>query len=844
MITSIETFEDELKTRVKKKYLQPMTYKISPDFLKECEVIALYMPDKWTALTRDIFYDNKKKWGLKGIMKVLLEKHPYIFHYSLTPSAYIGETPFLYIAQEYYSDMVLESIAMDLMTFLKDSNRRYKWGIDNSVLHSFVIDPKMEKKSLYEIVTSNMGSFQIISGFFTHQLCKTPITLALELYYYEKSSGEKRKKEEQFNGTLQFSHTITNSTHEAISNIVEVAGGYSSFVFTFGFVEFVGQEGWYINLKTSVRQWIVSPGPTIYKNLRETASVYIGSLFKDETKENILMHTTLKAKQSEPNQFSYEMPMIHEDVLKKHNITIKDVLDNTRRYVENGNVKDKLFIGIPYSNANASWWEGFRSFQLTGNGIALEEDRNFYYELSRVLKGLDVIPGILDVSSKEFKVKEKATSKKILFSHMTVPNNINHLTINIFSADPSHYEDIKNILFHEIHDSNLPEGVERFPFRNAEQTNIHFQNKTLPVNLTYQGIKNAHQLFSGDFEQKVQDVYEEVACVLQQDSCINLFFLPDYQKLTKPGKQDPYKAIREAFGRHGQHVQFINYRFGDRSINYHPDRKIDDPNNKLQRYRHAFLDCLSKQGVMQTFITPIEDSILELGIMEEKIHGRNVLFMTRQQDNRIWIKIAGITQWVQYDKAAGLFDTLKYFKRSVPQIEESFILENVMKEVKPFEGEVLLYLPANLRMKISWLTNTKFSMATNPLTHIPNVHLIRYNNWDDVPSYFTRAYKSEKWANSQPKGLFALNQTSFLSLANRGDQIRAQLGKSRFTAEEEINYKRKRLVEFSVLNGGRFTAEELANYAHESRQRNISYDSFTNLPQILYWTQQLVEDFK
>ncbi|WP_404445914.1 hypothetical protein LG307_20335 [Sutcliffiella horikoshii] len=842
MITPIETFEEELISIGKKKYLQPMTYKISPDHLKQCEVIALYMPDKWTELTRDVFY--KKKWQLMGIMKLMLEKHPYIFHYSLTSSSYVGEKPFLYIAKEYYSVNVMDSVAMDLMILLKDSNRRYQWGIDNSVLHSFLLDPKMEKKSLYEIVTSDMGSFQIISGYFTHQLCKKPITLALELYYYDYSTGEREQKEEQFNGTLQFSHSVTNSKHEAISNIVEVAGGYSSLVFTLGFVEFVGQEGWYINLKTSVRQWIVSPEPTKYKNLKEQASVYIGSLFKDETKENVLIHTTLKAKQSEDNQFFYEMPTIHEDVLKNHHITIIDILNNTRHYVENGNVKDKLFIGVPYSYANASWWEGYRSFQLTGNGIALEEDRNFYYELSRVLKGLEVIPGIMDVSSKKFKVKEKETSKKIPFSQMTIPNNINLLTINIFSADPSHYEDIKKILFHEIYDNNLPAGVEKFPFRNAEETNIQFQNKILPVFIKYKSIKNAHQLYAEDFEKKVQDVYEEVANDLQQDSCINLFFLPDYQKLTKPGKLDPYQAIRQAFGRHGHHVQFINYRFGDPSKTYHPDRNLDNPNNKLQRYRHAFLDCLSKQGITQSFVTPVEESILEIGIMEERVFGRNVLFMTKQQDNQISIKIAGITQWILYDKAAGLFDTLKYFKRSVPKIEESFILENIMREVSSFEGEVLLYLPANLRMKISWLKNTKFSSATNPIAHLSNVHIIRYNNWDDVPSYFTRAYKNQKWSNSQPKGLFALNQTSFLSLADRGDQIRSQLGKSRFTAEEEINYKRKRLVEFSIINGKRFTREELANYAHESRRRNISYDSFTNLPQTLYWIQQLVEDFK
>ncbi|MGD6805202.1 RNaseH domain-containing protein [Rossellomorea aquimaris] len=843
MITTIETFEQELNSLGIKKYLQPLTYKISPEYLKSCEVNALYMPDKWAELTKEIFYKKYGKWQLTDILDLLLQKHPYIFHYSLSQSSYIGDTPFLYIATEYYTEEVLDSVAMDLLTLLKESNRSFNWGIDNPILNSFVLDPKMEQKTLYEIVSSGMGTFQIISGYFTHKLCKKPVTLALELYHTDHSSGERKKVEESFNSTLNYAHTKTNSKHEAVSNIVEVAGGYCSFVFSLSFVEFAGQEGWYLNLKTNVRQWIVSPLPTKYNSFTKEASVYVGS-FSKENKGNVLMHTSLKASKSS-NDPSYVIPLIHQEALKKLNITIEGVLDNTRNYVENGKMPDRLFIGIPYSYSNASWWEGHRSFLRTGNGVALEEDRNFYYRITEVLDGLETIPGIRDVESSKFKVKAKQTSKKIPFSHMTVPKNINQLTINIFSADSTHYEDIRDILFNEVQDEKLPEGYEKFPFRNKEEAVIQFENKKVPVVLKSRGISNAHRLYSDDYEKKVQSVYEEIAGDLDIN-CVNLFFLPDYQKLTSQTKQDPYRAIREAFARHGQHVQFINYRFGESSKHYHPNRNIDKESNKLQRYRHAFLDCLSKQGITQTFTSPLEDSVLELGVMEEKLFNKRVLFMTRHQGERIQIKIAGFTPWVSYDKAAGLFDSLQFSKRKTPRIDESFVLENIMNEVNAFDGEVLLYLPAKLRKKISWLGNKRFSKEQNPLSNIPKINLIRYNNWEDVPSYFTRGYKDkeEKWSNTQPKGLFPLNPTSFLSLADRGDQIRYQLGKSRLTAEEEENYRRKRLVEFAILNGEKYTAEELANYAHGSRRQNISFNSFTNLPQILFWIQQLVGDFK
>jgi hypothetical protein len=841
LINTIETFEQELNSLGVKKYLQPLTYKISPEYLKSCEVTAIYMPDKWADLTKGIFYKKYDKWQLTGLLDLLLQKHPYIFHYSLTQSSYIGDIPFLYIAKEYCKVDVLDSIAMDLLMMMKESNRRFNWGIDNSVLNSFILEPKMEQKTLYEIVTSNTGSYQIISGYFTHLLCKKPLSLALKLYHTDNSSGEKKRVEEGFNGSLHFSHTKTNSKHEAVSNIVEVAGGYCSFIFSLGFVEFAGQDGWYLNLKTSVRQWIVSPTPTKYKSFTKEASVYVGSFSKKLT-GNCLMHTSIKARKS-GEDYSYEMPTIHEEALKKFNITIQDILGSTRNFVENGKRPERLFIGIPYSNSNASWWEGHRSFQLTGNGVALEEDRNFYYMITEVLEGLEITPGIRDISSSKFSVKAKQTSKKVPFSHMTVPEEINKFTINIFSADSTHYDDIRNILFNEIFDEKIPEENEIFPFRNKEETEIRFHNKKVPVVLKYRNISNAHRLYADDFEQKVQDVFEEIAGDLD-NHCINLFFLPDYQKLSSPTKHDPYRAIREAFARHGQHVQFINYRLGEASKHYRPSWNIDKTSNKLQRYRHAFLDCLSKQGVTQTFASPFEDNVLELGVMEENLFNKRVLFMTKHQGGQFLIKIAGFTPWVPYDKAAGLFDSLKFSKRKAPKIDESFVLETAMEEIAGCDDEILLFLPASLRMKISWLGNKRFSKEINPLSRLSNVNIIRFNNWEDVPSYFTRAYKEEKWSNTQPKGLFPLNTTSFLSLADRGDQIRSQLGKSRFTAEEEENYRRKRLVEFAILKGEKYTAEELANYAHESRRQNISFNSFTNLPQILFWIQQLVGDFK
>ncbi|MBH0173642.1 DUF3893 domain-containing protein [Fictibacillus sp. 23RED33] len=846
----IRDFESQLSDEKVTNYLQPLRYEIDSEYLKEAKVIALYMPIQWIDMTRKIVFQDHKKWQIRVLLENLVMEYPNIYGFYLDEQSYFGNEPFLFLDKEEFNSNpdFLHEISLSIVKLFKEYNLIHNWGWDSSVISSFYFNPRIETISLSEVIPKKY-KMAVLNGYFTSKLCINPLTVSLELFKQEENSEGNGKERvwKVINEELYFSHACGGgSDHEAISLPFEIEGGYCSFVLAFNYYEPVDEQGkYYINLNTSVRQWVTAPVSLDYKKYKSSLSLYIGKFIKDGA-SNLICTSISYIRKNQKNEYEYKVPGVHQEFLHRHAIGIREVLDD----VQNGKSIDELFVGIPVANSTKTWWVNHYKMNLTGNGVTIEEDRQFYEKIGGLIEGLRYVKGFKPVTSKQFSILAKDTSKKILFSNMIVPEKVKVITLNVFTAEECHMSDFRKILLNEIQDKG---GEVLFPFKDMEDCHVKFHNGVVKIKLNKVLLKTAHQLYETSDNEKLTDIINEVSSFINQATYeLNLFFIPAYQKLreTLMGT-DPKNIIRKAFLRLNSHVQFINYQPSKENEYL---KKLDEDKSKLHRFRNALLDSMSKLGIEQGLknfnVQSKEDALLikdtvELGILPKKVGKKEFLFFTKCEHGNIFIKAAGVTDWFAYTEISKLFNKLTDVSVRSPWADETFIMNHLVTEISEIQKSAILYFTANLRGRLPWLRNSNFGKLGNPLLlKFDNISIIRVNDWDDVPGYFTRKIKENKWINSQQSGLFQGSETVYFSLANRGDQIFGQLGKSRFDIENAQNFKKKRLVELAIIsNNSKFSLTELANLVHNRRRVNISYDSFTNYPQPLFWVEQIVKDY-
>ncbi|MFS0777086.1 hypothetical protein ABC255_13935 [Neobacillus sp. 3P2-tot-E-2] len=467
----------------------------------------------------------------------------------------------------------------------------------------------------------------------------------------------------------------------------------------------------------------------------------------------------------------------------------------------------------------------------------------FYREVASRLKGLKKVDGLMDISQKSSKLDKKGKSENIIFSNMTVPSHINHLTINVFAAAQQHFNDFVGCFLDKVVDQK--NGVLVFPsIKSNTKVKIHFFNKEVELRFVFKELKKSHLLYS-DKNSKISEVTQEINSLLNDKiQNINLFFIPDYQNHRDDKKRDPKQLIHIALRQLHQQVQFINYRYLEKIFGvYHPNREIDKPANKLHRFRSAFLDGLSKTGIHQHIETKWEEDVVQIGLDIIKLDKNEIYCLTKQENENVFIKAIGQTRWYLYSDYPTFWEDLlelPYPKNDRQQWGIDGLAAEICKEKK----HVLLTISASVRQKVPFLQNGEISSG-NPFMKMGNVTLIRTDHWS-VPDYYTRGIKNNEWANTQVDGLFSFNDYIVFSLASRGDQIKSQLGKSRLDEEEQTFFKKKNLIEFLIFksNQTKLSNEEILQFIHTTRKQNVSYDSYTNEPQILYYIEQIVNDYK
>ncbi|WHX40373.1 RNaseH domain-containing protein [Mesobacillus sp. AQ2] len=843
-------FEDRLQNEGIKDYLQPLRYKIDKNHLEQAVVVAFYMPDKWKEMTRAIYFRNHRKNPIRDLIKDIEMEYPEIYTCYLAEPSYYGDEPFLFINKEEYDSKpaMLKDISLSFVKLLKEYNRLHKWYLDLSVVNSFVIDPVVKVMHLSEVIHKPY-KMAILNGYFTSQLCKVPLNVTLEVYKY--IGEEKLKTFDVIEEVLYFSHASGGGLeHSAVSRPIEIDGGYCSFVLSFSLYEPISNDDHlYLQLKTSVRQWISYSEPTDYKSFKNNVSLYMGNFKKDGGSS--IISTTLRAKQGSDEGIDYVIPSVHKERMEDFGTSIRDVLDSTVTYIQNGMKEDGLFIGFPVANATISWWVNHWKFKMTGNGVTLEEERNFYERAAEVVEGIEPVDGHRIISSKGAKVLGKGKSKQVHFSKMLLPAMLKNqeVSLNVFVPDEKYIESFKEEFLALVEDQQDKEII--YPLRDGNAFRIKFLNGYMTIRYNAILMKSAFKIYEGAKEEKIAEVQSEVTQYLSDDIIeMNIFFIPDYHKHPEYKKKDPLKLIRKAFLQLGKHVQFINY-----PVKENIQAKTLAKSNINHPYRNAFLDALSKLGVEQAITKynapskvgeTLADKIIEIGVIQDYLDKKSFLFLTKYDGDNTYIKAAGVTDWYAYHEVAKLFKKLCDSKTRGSYVDETFIMDHVTQELFGIEKPVVLYISANLRQKLSWLSNKNFKVDKNPLiSQLPNISIIRVNTWSDVPDYYTRKFKRHgSWENSQVSGIFQDSENIYYSLAGRGDQIYGQLGKTRIGSEQKEEYKKKRLVELVILNANPNISEvELANLAHQRRRVNISYDSYTNYPQALYWLEQMMGDY-
>lgn len=842
--TLIKSEESYLNKGIK-KYLQPLMYELDVEFLKSTTIIALKMPLEWRELTVQLFSDQKKKWKLSDVLKDICRKHPFIYTYFLEDASYKGNEPFLFFDKEQFNDINLKEVSLSLASILKEYNREFGWGLDNQLIKEIFLNKNYQEITLYDILSKSY-KYAVYSGYFISKLCENSIEAELELYYHEYELNEEKGKKEKIVPSIKYkmSPTLTfrqssngGKLHEAISQEFELGAGYFSYVLEMNLlVTPLGKDKIYMNLKPSIRQWITLDGTTDYKYTKENPSVYIG--LRNQAGKSYLVHTNFTKMNKDFSE--YKLPKVFNDILTRYNISFRDLLDNTKKYVSN----NELFIGIPYKQSTASWWSNNKSFDLTGNGITVEESRMFYRKVEASLSGLKIIDGNLDISNSSSKIASKGTSEKIYFSNMNVPSHINQITINVFAAEKKHFNDFIECFLDKIVDRT--NGVPVFLGVNSgSKVNVEFFDKVVEMSFLFKEINRSHILIE-DRNAKIAEVAHEIDSLLDKDKLnINLFFIPDYQNHKDDKKRDPKGIVRQAFRQLGQRVQFINYRYLEMIKGvYYPNREIDKPNNKLHRFRSAFLDALSKIGIHQHVETKWKEEFVQIGLDIIKLNKKEYYCLTKQVNENVFIKAIGQPHWYLYSDHPIFWEDMLRLPNP-KEDNQQWVIDGLAAEIRKEKKHVLLTISAGVRQKVPVLQNGGISNE-NPFMRMGNVTLIRTCHWIEVPDYYTRGYKKNEWVNTQVEGLFKFSENIIYSLANRGDQIKSQLGKSRIDEEEKTFFKKKNLIELLLIKSQQtnLSNEEILQFVHTTRKQNVSYNSYTNEPQILYYIEQIVNDYK
>lgn len=842
----IKREENYLKNGIK-KYLQPLMYELDIPYLKATNVIALWMPSAWKEITLALFFDSKKKWKLSDLLKDLCRKYPFILTYYLDDASYKGKEPFLFFDQTKFSDEMLEEVSLELASLLKEYNQEYGWGIDNQILNSFYLNNHYDQVSLYEILMKDY-KYAVYSGYFISNLCKNRFNAEVDLYYSEyemdEKTGKKKRIQVPYKKTvnLNFQHSSNGGkAHEANSQVINLGAGYFSYVLEMNLlVTPMETDRVFMNLKPSIRQWITLDGITEYKFMKEQPSIFFGER-KQENGKSYLVHTSFaRVKNEESNEPKYKLPKVLNDFLNRYQISFRDVLHNTKKYVST----QEIFIGIPFKQSTASWWENYRSFDLTGNGITVEEGRMFYREVCTQLDGLKIVDSLLDISNRSSRILKKEKTEILLFSHMVIPNHIDELNINVFAAEEKFFQEFVEHFLSRVKEKN---GALVFlNIQSGARVMVSFFNKRIGFNFWYKEIKKSHLLMD-DHKTKLKEVYEEIDSLLIKNQVnLNLFFIPDYQNHKEDSKRDPIEMVRHGFRQLGQSVQFINYRYLEQQAKiYFPNREIEKPKNKLHRFRSAFLDSLSKIGIHQQVEIKWEEEFVQIGLDLIKLDNKREYYcMTKQENEDVFIKVIGQTRWYKYSDYPVFWEDM--LQSPLPKEDrQQWVIDGLSAELRKEHRHVLLTISAGIRQKVPCLRNDQIS-PNIPFSKLGNVTLIRTCDWKEVPDYYTRRIRNDKWENSQAEGLFQFNNYISYSLADRGDQFFSQLGKSRIDEEDKEYYKKKKLIELLIFksNETKLSNQEILQYIHTTRKQNISFNSYTNEPQILYYIKQIVDEYK
>lgn len=837
--------ENYLKQGIK-KYLQPLVFEMDLSFLKTTNVIALKMPQEWKEMTLILFADSQKKYKLSDVLKDLCRKYPFIFSYFLDDASYKGIEPFLFFDKNKFNDSVLKEVSLELASLLKEYNREFNWGLEHRLLNEFYLNKNYIEISLYDILEKNY-KYAVYSGYFISTLCESSINSELELFFNEdsvnKTTGKKKKVRVHYNKKvhLTFQHSSNGGkSHEAISQEINIGPGYFSYVIEMDLVEApMEEEKLYMNLKPSIRQWITLNDTTEYKYTKENPSVYIG--IRKPGEKPFLMHTSFsRVKNKESKEATYKLPKVLNDFLNRYQISFQEVLHNTKKYVSN----QEIFIGIPYKQSTASWWENYRSFELSGHGITAEERRMFYNEVGQRLNGLKMIEGCLDITKHSINILKKETGEHIRFSNMVVPSHIDEIHVNIFAPEEKYFHDFVECFLSKVKEEK--EGISIFSeVESGSRVTISFYNKDILLTFWYKEIKKSHLLID-EKESKIREVYNEIDSFLLMKNKVNLnlFFIPDYHNHRNDKKRDPFKMIRIAFRQLGQSVQFINYRYQEINENYFSSNDMNKPNNKLHRFRSAFLDGLSKTGIHQQLKINWEEDFVQIGINMIKLDKKEYFCLTRQDKENVLIKVIGQKKWYRYSEHPIFWEDM-LLSPQPKEDRQQWIIDGLAAEIRKEKKHVILIISADVRQKVPCLKNNQITLD-NPFMKLGNVTVVRANYWKEIPDYYTRGIKENQWSNTQVEGLFQFNDFQFYSLAGRGAQIRSQLGKSRLVEEKTNYYRQKNLIELLIFKSKatNLPTEDILRFVHNTRKQNISFDSYTNEPQILYYIEQIVNDYK
>ncbi|UOY92512.1 DUF3962 domain-containing protein [Ectobacillus sp. JY-23] len=777
---------------MKIKELQLFLFQNAVEMLLPETISYICWPKEWVSALRV----EKERYKLKKKLETLNTKiysiFPDILYIQNDPKALAGERAWI-VARKRLPLEHLQTVCemwfsqIDSTVTIHNENRLIDWktGTVEALL------PEIDENSRYTWVPA------LIS----HKLCDTPLQMGIEGGYQ---------------GELPFYPICFGRTFEAMSQPIKRADrrDYFSYVYRFKLITRGIENKPLLNVSFGIRRFYQRMPKESKRLLRQKrkASVFVSipNPFTHESKQSFARFQ-IEAKGMEV-QWAKGYEKLLDDLMIRDSINLFDIIKNPRHYIEN---KEKQVLIIHNENTFSG------KTTTVERGMGLPEREALLKSFQSLFSGLKLLPACKEV---------KTRFNKNLFP-LHAPSGVKELCLEIISD--SMIEAVEEVLLNK---NIVTEKIDEHCFILNS-----FPKVTLKVIArTPEGIVKDLDVESYNeraTEKHVQSIVQKLRTPSLSQPILSLVEIHDYEKRGQE-EFDPKQAIREGLARTRRLSQFI-----------HP---LEQENGKERIYK-GVLDLLADRGFLRENWSKFtsEGTIISLSLHRinkaGKIH--NLPVFTKIKGMDIKYKTFGNDEWKPLEETILNIwrNEQAYLPNPTRENEASihlkqFFVDELLKVLSEESEKVYVILNASLRNRwMHSIGNGKISLSFIPdiddvLQSFPNLRVIRINQKDDVPQYFTNSNGN---LINKEAGLY-LDQTGiYYSVGTRPDTMKSvPNGATKFNSPTK-QLAQQRALEIIVLGANEEERDEIARMVDYLRRMVVTYDWHVQLPFSMHMTRTI-----